>query len=484
MVISVWKRLQFRGLLFLIIVGLGANQNIHAQWDMLKMDTAISFSADTSKGVLYGYNNRTLELFSIKDGHVQVLDTILFRYNMDYSVFYEQQKNNLPREAKMMHFYYDPISREKHLLFWDAGLGRVHTYDFNHQKLHQLDASYDMRSFFGHGSWVNNETLDIYAMGGYGEFVHKHNFLKFDQAFQEWTEIQTFGNGPKDELFGQLYFDENRNRYLFIQRIWDLKLIVYELTANTYKWNLLNSYEFDNDIRDADYNSYALTGNYTFLGEEWLSLHANLILHLPSNKLYRVQNPNIQQKINKTLGMFPATNGDSVMVFGDLNHMDKQLGVIVIPVQDVLGYIKAVTPNQTIMKWWIIIIISGLLAGVLLYRRRRSPTKLKPIHFNATNTSVVIRCKRKNILFDEAVDLRFWHLAHELIQQKVSSISFSDFDQAVFDEHYQPNQYSIKRSQLIEHINRKLGTSFVQTRKEQHDKRFKRIVFNFNALDS
>ena len=95
----------------------------------------------------------------------------------------------------------------------------------------------------------------------------------------------------------------------------------------------------------------------------------------------------------------------------------------------------------------------------------------------------MVQCKKRTIHFDEAVDLRFWDLVKTLKEQRVNSISFSDFDNSIFDEHYQANQYSIKRGLLINHINRKLEVDFVETRKENHDKRFKRIVFDFKVLD-
>ncbi|NBW70811.1 MAG: hypothetical protein EBR32_05315 [Bacteroidetes bacterium] len=463
------------------------SKTVIAQGNMLSMDTVISFSADTSEGILYGFNNRSLELFAIQNERVQVLDTIQFRYNMEYSVYYEQNKDRMPRESKLIHYYRDPNTNEKSMLFWDAGLGRVHTYNFNSKELQQLDFSYDMRSFYGHGSWVDNTTLDIYALGGYGEFVHKHNFLKFDQAFQEWTEIQTLGKKPADDLFGQLYFDSARNRYLYIQRIWDLKIVIYELSALSYEWKFINIYDFDSSVRDADYNSYPITGNYTFLGEDWLSLHNNMMLNLETNQLFIVKNPSINQKINKTLGMFPTGGKDSVLIFGDLNNMDKQLGVMVVPLEDVLGFLEPISSKTSFSAWYtliLVVILSVFGLGFVRYKNMKPSHLSTSMQFNEAKTSVMVQCKKRTIHFDEAVDLRFWDLVKTLKEQRVNSISFSDFDNSIFDEHYQANQYSIKRGQLIKHINRKLEVDFVETRKENHDKRFKRIVFDFKALDN
>jgi hypothetical protein len=470
----------------LFISSLFFSTKVVGQGNLLSMDTVISFSTDTSQGILYGFNNRSLELFAIQNERVQVLDTIRFRYNMEYSVYYEQNKDRMPRESKLIHFYRDPKTHEKSMLFWDAGLGRVHSYNFNSKELQQLDFSYDMRGFYGHGAWVDNTTLDIYALGGYGEFVHKHNFLKFDQAFQEWTEIQTLGKKPTDDLFGQLYFDSARNRYLYIQRIWDLKIVIYELSALSYEWKYIDSYDFDNSVRDADYNSYPLTGNYTFLGEDWLSLHNNFVLNLEANQLFIVKNPSINQKINKTLGMFPTGGQDSVLIFGDLNNMDKQLGVMVVPLEDVLGFLEPISSKTSFSAWYTLIlavILSVFGLGFLRYKNKKPSHLNTSIQFNEAKTSVMVQCKKRTIHFDEAVDLRFWDLVKTLKEQRVNSISFSDFDNSIFDEHYQANQYSIKRGLLINHINRKLEVVFVETRKENHDKRFKRIVFDFKVLD-
>ena len=69
-----------------------------------------------------------------------------------------------------------------------------------------------------------------------------------------------------------------------------------------------------------------------------------------------------------------------------------------------------------------------------------------------------------------------------LLDQHVNTISFAEFDSYLFDEQYQANQYTLKRNQLIYHINNRLGIQFVNSRKEIHDKRYKRIVIDFSLL--
>ncbi len=453
------------------------------QTSMLNIEDGIAYSVDTQKATVYAYNNLTQELLILMGNRFSVIDTIIFNPNLLFDTYYASGQNKLSREPKNLHFYYDPNTGLPMLLFWDSGLGRVHSYDIHSKQINRLDTSYDMRGFFGHGAFVDNEKLDIYTMGGYGEFVHKKNFLKFSSAFKEWVEIETSGEIPSDALFGQLYFDEARNRYLFVQRVWDMKIIIHELLSDGYVWKLINNFEFNMDVRDAEIYSFPFSGNYSNIHPDWIAFHANFLFHLSENKLYRLNNPEISQEIYRTFSMHPINGTDSVIIVGEKNKLNKELGVYKASIDDIIDFAEPLSGFSRFN--YSLYALSGFLLftfGWLLLKKRNQPQDEPTIKFNSNRSAVTVRIKGKHVVFEESLDLKFWGIVLSLLDQHVNTISFAEFDSYLFDEQYQANQYTLKRNQLIYHINNRLGIQFVTSRKEIHDKRYKRIVLDFSVL--
>ena len=80
-----------------------------------------------------------------------------------------------------------------------------------------------------------------------------------------------------------------------------MKIIIHELLSDGYVWKLINDFEFNMDVRDAEIYPFPFSGNYSNIHPDWIAFHANFLFYLPENKLYRLNNPEITQEIYKTL---------------------------------------------------------------------------------------------------------------------------------------------------------------------------------------
>jgi len=95
---------------------------------------------------------------------------------------------------------------------------------------------------------------------------------------------------------------------------------------------------------------------------------------------------------------------------------------------------------------------------------------------------VVVRIADRRVVFSDALDLRFWSFVLELKGRNLQTCELKEFDTQVLPPLSNESQYSVKRNKLIWHINSKLGVMFIELKKSELDRRYKRLVFHFGEV--
>jgi hypothetical protein len=113
---------------------------------------------------------------------------------------------------------YSPF--HKGILLWDRGVGRVFLRD-SLGITSRLDASFNHQNQHSHAPWIDPQTGQIYAFGGYGLFTNKSIITKFDSSAKEW-DLVTVANepeGPAPQSGAFVYTDfTRRDIYLIANR--------------------------------------------------------------------------------------------------------------------------------------------------------------------------------------------------------------------------------------------------------------------------
>ena len=72
---------------------------------------------------------------------------------------------------------------------------------------------------------------------------------------------------------------------------------------------------------------------------------------------------------------------------------------------------------------------------------------------------------------------------HDLKTQGIHSSDLKEFDAQVFNGNGNDSQNSVLRKKLIAHVNAKLGVEFIQIKRSELDKRYRKILFMHASLE-
>jgi hypothetical protein len=126
-------------------------------------NSIISF--DPASGDLYLFDNQE-QMLLIKRINEDQVDTIKF---------------NVPDYDR---FRAGTVINNK-LRFWDRGVGRVFELDITDGSFHRIDNSFNHRNQYAH-SYTHGRDGSIYAIGGYGFWIEKNLFVRFDEISRQW----------------------------------------------------------------------------------------------------------------------------------------------------------------------------------------------------------------------------------------------------------------------------------------------------------
>ena len=88
----------------------------------------------------------------------------------------------------------------------------------------------------------------------------------------------------------------------------------------------------------------------------------------------------------------------------------------------------------------------------------------------------------ETIRFTESTDLSFWNYVMDLKSKNIHSCELKDFDRQVLPSLSNESQYSVFRKRFISHVNEKLGLEFIEVKRSELDKRYRKVVFRHDLL--
>jgi hypothetical protein len=139
---------------------------------------------------LSGNNNTNIRQGTTYDAKNQMIyllfNDMLWRYSLATDTWLNPDTLSLDKNINCI--AYDTVNNR--LLIWDRGIGRVYVRK-NDGSIHRIDHSFEQKNQFGHLAWVDPQTTNIYAFGGYGLFSFKNFITYYDQNAHEWNLLRT-----------------------------------------------------------------------------------------------------------------------------------------------------------------------------------------------------------------------------------------------------------------------------------------------------
>lgn len=132
-------------------------------------------------------------------------------------------------------------------------------------------------------------------------------------------------------------------------------------------------------------------------------------------------------------------------------------------------------------------IVWAVLIGIFLvlyFRTPRSAKKLSSmVRIHLHDSYVEVHTKSGVVRFNEDLDRKFWTFVYDLKTQGIHSSDLKEFDAQVFNGNGNDSQNSVLRKKLITHVNAKLGVEFIQIKRSELDKRYRKILFMHTNLE-
>lgn len=422
---------------------------------------------DPFSGVFYGYNEQNGLLIKVNKQGLVVLDSL------DSALLGEVRMQFIP----------DP----DRLAIVDAGLGRVFVYDLLSSSFSRVDNSYDFRSFFGFGGYSIND-LDIYTMGGYGEFRHKNAYLRYYQDMGEWAEISTSGDIPKPEGYGFLYYVNKTTAQVYYIVPNSSGFRVYVLDRPSGEWSFLGNFDIELPPNELGYYLNYFT-NHRQVGS-LLHIRGNVFYDYIANeiKIWKGGFDNIAgiyavSETADSLYCIHSKSGRSTSIYSH-DLVVERLSMEPFLVES--NYESFRPRHQILWTYGIMLFIAvaGVLTVVLIVR---SPRELRlksyaPITFHADRVEVQSSYADGKVVFFDELDIIFWKYLQQILEQNIQKISLEELDDILFKGLVNPTQRSSKRSKLISRINKELGHDFLTVERTESDKRRKLINIDWDVL--
>lgn len=398
--------------------------------------------------------------------HIVVLDTL------DTEIFRQINIDYLPKEHA--------------LLFWDAGIGRVFQYDLDSGIIERLDNSYSFNAFFDHGEFVDTDTKTIYTLGGYGEFTSKDILMYFSLDEGEWIDITYFGDRPNPKFLGDLEYDEQNNLFYYVQYE-GLLIHIYSIDPSIWKSTFLGSFQTSLKPPSIDRVS-GIRRLDTKAG--LLYIYGSLFYDIAANSIreYTFGEGEFSSLDNGIMASFDESTQQWLLV-GQLKFDWPRIDLMPVSLtlkngeQRYYERITKIEPGLDIpLGFWLMLFVSSIVIWVVVRVNFKLRTKPKSATIRMFNSRVQVLCPAGVVEFNEDLERAFWTFVKQLHKKEIHSADFREFDQYVLSPIQNDSQNSLHRKKLIRHINSKLGCEFVQTQKNELDRRYRRFVFRHDLL--
>jgi len=408
----------------------------------------------------------------------------LVAWEMDGSVRVLEQLHT--QEFELINLSY--LRNDHALLLWDAGIGRVFHYDLTTREMRRLDESHNFRSYFHHGDYVIEDDYTIFAFGGFGEFTFKDQLLYFNATNKEWLDIPYYGDRPDEQYYGDLVLDTKTRNFYYIQ-FYDLNVKIYRVNQNNWRWDFLGDFNIDDFPSHGGFVSGMRRYNPDL---ELIYLYETYFYDIAANEIrdYGIGNGDLPQVANFMMGAYNEETKNWSMVVQSKNK-ELSLDFIRYRLFDADGTSRAyeiIMPesvalvNQRNMGLMVILMVSLSFLVAFVLRKGKASTRKRQddaLNFDVNEDRVVVLFADRRVVFSDALDLRFWSFVLELKGRNLQTCELKEFDTQVLPPLSNESQYSVKRNKLIWHINSKLGVMFIELKKSELDRRYKRLVFHF-----
>lgn len=372
---------------------------------------------------------------------------------------------------------------DENLVFVDAGLGRIITYDIENKNLERVDNSYKMRSFYGFVGFFNDQG-NVITYGGAGEFVRKNKTLVYNLHNQnEWWEDQYLiksRNPSTDELTIGLF--ENEGYYLF--SLFNDNLIVRRTKFEkqiSKRWEKINKYRVRKDLIDGVYSDYSFS-NYRSINNN-LNVRGKYFFDVEEERLMRWETE------IKVVGIFHSLNKDSVHVLysnvlNDLNN-PFEYEISTYSVKDFFENNTFETlesiEDRRIKIILLLIVFLVITVFISTNLRLKNQTTTTPILIS--DNSVIVSTNKRKVVFSEKLEIDVFSLIEKLKVDEINILELDQFDELLFSDRGHRSNQTTKRKRVIEKINQDLDRDFITTRKSYSDKRRKMIVFDYSIFE-
>ncbi|WP_101073798.1 hypothetical protein [Rhodohalobacter barkolensis] len=402
----------------------------------------------------------------------------------------------------------DVHPEDKNLLFWDSGVGRVHSFDLNERSLERLDESHNHMNQFGHAATLGEDGT-IYAMGGYGYWTFKNLLIEYIHEEQQWelVSIPDPNLVPKNNLGLLLHHDDTFTYFTMPldQTVGHNLVYTFKPAENRWEYNetvtsLLSQRTIDVE-RSASYYRQTSTQAvdrekhlFGFLNNASSQNDLAYILNYRDNEMYELDLS--QFSIYDAKNIFYSSKQDRWVILGHPFSTNRRDHLIVktIPFNPDHPAFTRIEAEQE-FELVSMVILGGfgglfvLLLGWLAYKTiTTTEAGTSPHSKNVTiskndNSEIEIYFEGERFNYSGDIYLtRFIEVIYDMKINGISEMLISDLDQKLFSENTHASYMSRTRKKLIQVINQESNINLIEERKSQTDKRVKVIYLNLDKI--
>lgn len=464
--------------------------------DNVAVNAGVSVTIHPENGTLFLYFKESGNIVQFSEkGSVDTLTTVQFDNNFGQRI--------------------DVHPNGEELLFWDNGIGRVHSMNLNSYNLVRLDESHNHMNQFGHGATLG-EDGNIYAMGGYGYWEYKNQLIYYSQSDKQWELISKPDPNKIPENSGGRLFLVN-DTFLYFNKGPDTNSrhsSAYWYLQDENRWELspgitqLMSHNLIDLQRSA--TVYSQTSTYAvdreryligFLGYSRSQTHFAYLLDSRREHLFKLDLS--QLSIYDAKNFFYVPERDHWVILGkpfSTNRRD-QLIVKTFRFDESHPALTAVQNENGSDAFNIFILGSFgglflLIVGWLVYRNILTPQDEKDRKKNRSKSSTTIEFiedqndgeisvyfngKKFNYSGDPYLT-NMIEVIYEMKKEEVSEMLISKLDEKLFSDNIHSSYKSRTRRKVIQVINSECDYDIIEEKRSQTDKRVKVIDVNLNKI--
>ena len=461
----------------------------------ISLSEGVSVAIHPEKGDLYLYFRENDQIIRFSEaGQVDTLASFTLEFNNKQII--------------------DVHPNGEELLFWDSGLGKVHSLDLNTLDFTRLDESHSHMNQFSHAATLD-EDGNIYAMGGYGYWEFKNHLIYYSQSEKQW-ELHSKPNPdivPKNYL-GRLFLT-NDTFYYFIKPASSNNRYssAYKYLPNKNEWvpNQQLNQLFSENLLDVERSrtvfvqtsTYAIDLSRNLIGllqHTRFQSHFAYLIDLKKNQMYRLDLS--QLNIYDAKNLFYVPGKDHWVILGHPFSTNRRDQLILRTFEFDLSHPALSVVQIQEDGSFITILILGSFGGLflivigwLVYRNILSSSDRDGPKQRSESTSHIMEISKENDdevavyldgkKFSHSGDIylsKMFEVIYQMKQDGISEMLISDLDQKLFSENTHSSYKSRTRRKVIQVINSECDYEIIDEKKSQTDKRVKVIDVNLDKI--